>query len=64
MIGGFFFLASIIAIFIVLYWFKDNDKVPENESTTGLLAMVPPEAGPQKAPPRRWSREEALKGRR
>lgn len=59
MIGGFFLLASIIAIFIVINWFKDNDKRPENELTTGLLAMPPPEAEKPKAA--RWTREAALR---
>jgi hypothetical protein len=60
MIGGIFFLASIIAIFIVLNWFKENDKRPENEPTTGLLAMPLPEAEKPKAA-KRWSREDALR---
>lgn len=61
MIGGIFFLASIIAIFLVLDWFRKNDRVPENEPTTGLLAMIPPDAGPKKKGPRRWTREDAAK---
>jgi hypothetical protein len=60
MIGGIFFLASIIAIFIVLYWFKDNDGRPANEPTTGLLAM--PMAHEEKPKVvRRWTREDALR---
>lgn len=62
MIGGVFFLASIIAIFIVLDWFRKNDQVPENEPTTGLLAMKMPgaaEAKPKEK--RRWTREDALR---
>lgn len=55
MIGGLFFLASIIAIFIVLEWFTKNDKIPEDQPTTGLLAMrMPTEEPPKKKP--RWSR--------
>ncbi len=59
MIGGIFFLASIIAIFIVRNWFTKNDRVPEGEPTTGLLAMIPPHAEPKKSGPRRWTRETA-----
>ncbi len=61
MIGGIFFLASIIAIFIVLDWFVKNDRVPENEQTSGLLAMKLPEKDNKPKGPRRWTREEALK---
>jgi hypothetical protein len=60
MIGGIFFLASIIAIFVVLNWFKENDGRPENEPTTGLLAMPLPEAEKPQAS-RRWTREDALR---
>lgn len=62
MIGGVFFLASIIAIFIVLDWFTKNDRVPENEPTKGLLAMKLPSAedGKRKVR-RRWTREDALR---
>ena len=60
MIGGFFFLASIIAIFIVLNWFKDNDGKADNEPTTGLLKMPLPEA-PKPVASKRWSREKALR---
>lgn len=61
MIGGLFFLASIIAIFIVLIWFKDNDGRREDEPTTGLLAMPPPETELKVSARRRWSREDALR---
>ena len=56
MIGGIFFLCSIIAVFVVLNWFAENDRVPENEPTKGLLAMKLPG---QKLPKgsRRWTRE-------
>jgi len=56
MIGGIFFLASIVAVFIVLQWFVDNDRVPENEQTKGLLAM---RLGDREAPKdtRRWTRD-------
>jgi len=56
MIGGFFFLASIVAVFIVLNWFVENDRVPENQQTKGLLAMKLPD---QELPKRstRWTRE-------
>ena len=57
MIGGIFFLASIIAVFIVLRWFVENDRVPENEQTTGLLAMKLPDAELPKGR-KRWSRED------
>jgi hypothetical protein len=60
MIGGIFFLASIIAIFVVLNWFKNNDKRPEGELTSGLLAMPPAEAEKPKGAPR-WTREDALR---
>jgi hypothetical protein len=65
MIGGIFFLASIIAIFVVLVWFRDNDARSEQEQTTGLLRM--PLADTEKKPEtRRWTREDALRkaGRR
>lgn len=61
MIGGIFFLASIIAIFIVLNWFTKNDTVPEDKQTTGLLAMRAPGDVPKPKGPRRWTREKALK---
>lgn len=61
MIGGIFFLASIIAIFIVLDWFTKNDRIPESEPTTGLLAMTSPDAEPKKKGPRRWTREDAAR---
>lgn len=60
MIGGIFFLASIVAIFIVLRWCRDNDKRPEGELTTGLLAMPLPETDKPKAP-ERWTRDAALR---
>ena len=56
MIGGIFFLASIIAVFIVLRWFVENDRVTENEQTNGLLAMKLPDAELPKGP-KRWTRE-------
>lgn len=56
MIGGLFFLASIVAVFIVLRWFKDNDTVPENQPTKGLLAMKLPDQELPKGP-KRWTRE-------
>jgi hypothetical protein len=60
MIGGLFFLASIIAIFIVLNWFKDNDGRGEGEQTTGLLAM--PLADAEKPTvSHRWTRDGALR---
>jgi len=57
MIGGIFFLASIIAVFIVLRWFVENDRVPENEQTNGLLAMKLPDAELPKGP-KRWTRDD------
>jgi hypothetical protein len=54
--GGIFFLASIVAVFIVLNWFSENDRVPENEPTKGLLAMKMPDQELPKAS-RRWTRE-------
>lgn len=59
MIGGVFFLASIIAIFIVLNWFTKNDTVPEDQPTSGLLAMRPPGQELEKKTRRRWTRESA-----
>lgn len=60
MIGGIFFLASIIAIFIVLYWFKENDGRKETEATSGLLAMpLTDEEKPVVS--KRWTREDALR---
>jgi len=56
MIGGVFFLCSIIAVFIVLNWFVENDRVPENEQTKGLLAMRLPGRELPKGS-RRWTRE-------
>ncbi|GAA0540717.1 hypothetical protein FHS83_000046 [Rhizomicrobium palustre] len=58
MIGGLFFLASIIAIFIVLIWFTRQDG---SDGTGGFLAMRPPDAEPPRAKPKRWSREDALR---
>lgn len=60
MIGGFFFLASIIAVFIVFTWFTKNDAIPEDQPTVGFLAMTPPNAEPKKGP-RRWTREDAAR---
>lgn len=59
MVGGIFFLASIIAIFIVLRWWIANDGVPDDGKTTGLLAMKPvdPNAPPPSKGPKRWTRE-------
>lgn len=61
MIGGIFFLGSIIAIFIVLNWFVKNDAVPADKPTSGLLATKPPGEEPKKPAPRRWTREDALR---
>jgi hypothetical protein len=61
MIGGLFFLASIIAVFIVFDWFRRNDTVPEDKPTTGLLAMKVPDTTPRQTGPRRWTREDALR---
>ncbi len=60
MIGGIFFLASIVAIFIVLNWFKDYDGRPDSEPSTGLLAMPMTEVE-RSAGPKRWTREAALR---
>ena len=56
MIGGLFLLVSIVAVFIVLNWTVENDKVPENEPTKGLLAMKLPGQELPKAR-KRWTRE-------
>jgi hypothetical protein len=61
MIGGIFFLGSIIAIFIILNWFVRNDAVPEDKPTQGFLAMKMPEPESKKRGPRRWTREDALR---
>jgi len=56
MIGGLFFLASIVAVFIVLKWLAENDGIPENEPTKGLLAMrLPGQALPKSR--KRWTRD-------
>ena len=56
MIGGIFFLCSIIAVFVVLNWFVEADRVPEGEQTKGLLAMkLPGQALPKGS--RQWTRE-------
>ena len=56
MIGGIFFLGSIIAIFIVLNWFVKNDSLSADKPTTGLLAMRMPTEEVKKRGPRRWTR--------
>lgn len=55
MIGGFFFLGSIIAIFIVLDWFSKNDGVPEDQRTSGLLAMRMADDEPIRKKKTRWT---------
>jgi len=52
--SGIFFLASIIAVFIVLHWFSENDGIPEDQPTKGLLAMKLPDQELPKGP-KRWS---------
>ena len=61
MIGGFFFLGSIIAVFAVLNWFVKNDVVPADKPTGGLLAMKMSVEEARKPKPRRWTREDALR---
>lgn len=55
MIGGIFLLASVIAVFIVLNWFVENDRIPENEPTKGLLAMKLRDQSLPKRQPKRWT---------
>jgi hypothetical protein len=56
--SGLYFLGSIIAVFIIFYWFSRNDKVSEDQQTTGILAMRLPGATPPPKKKRRpWSRE-------
>ncbi len=56
--SGLYFLGSIIAVFVVFVWFIRNEKVPEDQQTTGLLAMKLPGAEPPPKKKRRpWSRE-------
>ena len=60
MIGGIFFLASIIAIFVVLRWFARYDGKPEGE-IGGFLAMKAAETAPVSRKRKAWSREDALR---
>lgn len=60
MIGGIFFLASIIAIFVVLRWVARYDGKPEGESG-GLLAMKAADTTPLIRKRKPWSREDALR---
>ena len=39
---GIYYLLSIIAVLVVFIWYIQNDKIPEGESTRGLLAMKDP----------------------
>ena len=41
--GGFYYALSIVAIFVVIRWFIQNDRKKPGEPTTGLLAMRGPE---------------------
>ena len=38
---GVFYLISIIAVGLVMWWVVQNDKVPPNRLTSGLFAMLP-----------------------
>jgi hypothetical protein len=48
---GLYYLLSIVAVFVVLWWYIRNDKVKEGEPTTGLLAMKTPDADTEPAKP-------------
>ena len=37
--NGIYYGLSIIAVFVVVYWYIKNDRKQPNEPTTGLLAM-------------------------
>ncbi|NKB56811.1 MAG: hypothetical protein GKS00_10790 [Alphaproteobacteria bacterium] len=37
--SGVFFIATLLGIFIVVVWCVKNDKLSDDEPTTGLLAM-------------------------
>lgn len=59
--SGLFFLASIILVYVVFIWFIRNDKVPDDQKTTGILAMKAPSSDPpppKKKKRRPFSREE------
>jgi hypothetical protein len=36
---GIYYLLSIIAVLVVFIWYIQNDKIPDDEPTRGLLAM-------------------------
>jgi hypothetical protein len=39
-VDGVFYLISIVAVGLVMWWVVQNDKVPPDRSTTGLFAML------------------------
>jgi len=51
---GVFFLLSVIAVGLIMWWVIQNDKVGPTEATHGLLAMgdpVPEQQQPAVTPP-------------
>jgi hypothetical protein len=40
-VDGLFYLISIVAVGLVMWWVVQNDKVPPNRPTSGLFAMLP-----------------------
>lgn len=59
MIGGLFFLGSIVAIFTVLRWFIRNDGAGEGKGMLGLLAMKPSQGASDGRSRKKWSRKNA-----
>lgn len=37
--SGIYYLLSLIAIFVIIFWFVANDRIPSDKPTKGLLAM-------------------------
>ncbi len=37
--GGIYYGLSMVAVFLVIYWFIKNDSVPMDDRTSGFLAM-------------------------
>ena len=48
--SGIYYALSIVAIFLVIRWFLDNDKKSPDENTTGFLAMRGVESQPKPSP--------------
>ncbi len=60
---GVYYLLSIVAVLVVFIWYIRNDGRPDDQPTTGLLAMrtVDPDEKTEKPVPRshrKWQRKE------